>query len=121
MTLVFYQKEGRKFKLAYSIKLNEKASQIVFGKLKRHFKLTRITLQFDNRVKEGQFAEDTWIITIREKSNMGVIIHEVAHALQQKKEGLTKHDKQMMETISKVYHYTKSKRFWKKELSRRVK
>ena len=120
MTLVFYQKEGKRFKYAYSFKLNEKASQIVFDKLKRHFKLPKIKLQYDNRVKEGQFCEDDWVITIKKKSNMGVIIHEVAHALQQKNESMTKHDKQMMETIHYIYKYVKLKNFWKTELHRRI-
>jgi len=118
--LKFYYDEKEKFSEAYGKKLSFKEIRIVFDKLKRHFKLN---LWIEFRTMRGGTFKRSWsgsMIYLPYKTSFGMLCHEIAHAIDSKKRGKTKHDKKLMKILGSVIKYCKKKDWWKDEITKRT-
>lgn len=111
-SLVFYEKERDWFGEAYGKKLNELQVTRVFKKLKRHYKIPHWLVI--NRKRSGGCC-NRYRIELGKEPSLGLLIHEVAHAVDFKKRR-SRHDKKFKKVMQKVFNYCKKKNWWEKEL-----
>lgn len=115
-TLKFYKDEKELYSEAYDKEICGREVDIVFEKLKRHYKL-EIGIRHNKR-SNGAFRG--WYIDVPYKTSFGLLCHEIAHALDKKKRRKSKHDKKLMRILGRVVNYCKKKNWWKEELDRRT-
>lgn len=82
--LLYYRNEHKLFPEAYADKVSESYAELIFDKLKAHYKFHHRVIFRGNR-QRGKCSA-FWITLCRNPS-IGLIAHEVAHAIQLKKEG----------------------------------
>lgn len=117
MWIKFYQKERDLFRDTFDKKISGKEVEIVFDKIKKHFKIYGY-LNFNNRV--GGKAHSGGVIEFPYNTSFGVVCHEIAHLIYRKKYGTFKHNKKLMKIIGRVVNYCKRKNYWQDELQRRL-
>jgi len=117
--LKFYDKEEQMFPEANKRKLTVQETKIVFSKLCRHFKLD-LTLFFNGRINGGFYEKGVRAIELGKNLNFGILCHEIAHDLDHKKRGVTKHDKKLLRVIKRVINYCEKKGWWEDELKART-
>lgn len=115
-TLKFYKDENELYAEAYDKKLSSREIGIIFEKLKRHYKLD-VWLRH-NAIRNGHFRG--YCIDVPHNTSFGLLCHEVAHAIDYKKRGKSKHDKKLMRILGNVINYCKNKDWWQEELDRRT-
>lgn len=115
-SLKFYKDEKELYAETYNKKLGSREIKIVFEKLKRHYKLD--VLLKHNARSNGHFRG--YCIDIPYNTSFGLLCHEIAHAIDHKKRGKSKHDKKLMRVLGRVINYCKKKNWWKEELDRRT-
>jgi hypothetical protein len=115
-SLVFYRKEHELFPETYAKKITGKEIQIIFKKLIKHYRLN-CYLVFNAR-KNGHFKG--YCIDLPYSTSFGMLSHEIAHAIDKKKRGRSKHDKKLMKIMGRVINYCKKKRYWEEELTKRT-
>ena len=113
--LKFYHDEQGKFREAYNRNISGKEVEIVFSKLKRHYKLSQ-WLRFNGSTR-GHFRGHC--IDVPYNTSIGLLCHEVSHAIDSKKRR-TKHDKRLMRILGRVVNYCKKKNYWEEELNKRT-
>ena len=105
--LVFYSNELSTYSKAYALKLDEFQSRKIFVKLVRHFKLVRdgrdLELRFF-RGGGGLFSTAGFWVKINSSANLGILCHEVAHAVDSMKR-LSRHDKRFFRLIGRIVKY----------------
>ena len=118
--LKFYEKEiEEEHNEAHNKKLTEQEARMVFKKLCRHFKLKWVKLYFNGRRQGGITNSSGWIEVCYNPS-FGLICHEIAHIIDRKKRGRSKHDKKFKRVITRVVNYCKKKNYWEEELTKRT-
>lgn len=115
-SLKFYKDEKELFSEAYDKEICGREVDMVFEKLKRHYKL-EIGIRHNKR-RNGVFRG--WYIDVPYKTSFGLLCHEIAHAIDKKKRGKSKHDKKLMRVLGRVVNYCKKKNWWQEELNRRT-
>lgn len=119
--LEFYESEWVEFKESYAAKLNRAEATIVFKKLTRHYKLRLLLYWQAYKRGGGQFRSSGYVILPASgATNVGVLCHEVAHAIEFKKHRETHHRKRLMGIVRRVNAYAKKKGYWSAELSKRT-
>lgn len=113
--LKFYYDEHRIFSEVYGMRIVGSAIKIMFKKLKRHYKLHQ-SLYFGAR-KNGHFRGG--YIVVPSSTCVGLLCHEVAHAIDAKKRS-SKHDRRLMRILTRVVNYCKTKNYWKEEIDKRT-
>lgn len=117
MSLVYYAREQKALPDLYERDLTEKQKAVVFNKLRRHFKL-HVTLHTKYRrpTQSGRFhTGGNWAlpyITLGRKSNLGVLVHEIAHAFEYQKHLKTKHRLRLWKIQQRIAHYVQTKGYW---------
>jgi len=106
--LKFYEKEIDTFHESYHKELKGDRVDLVFRKLKRHYKLGNLVIQHNKR-KNGVFRG--WCIDVPVDTCFGLLCHEISHAIDRKKRK-SKHDKRLMRIVARVNHYCKKKNWF---------
>jgi len=88
--LVHYKKEHDLFKEEYEIKLTDFEARVIFDRLRTYYKFKQ-QLNFFGYRQSGRCS--MWNITVSHNPSLGVLVHEVAHALQMKNGFRQKHKK----------------------------
>lgn len=107
-SLKFYENEQNTFHESYHKELKGERVDLIFRKLKRHYKLWNVTIRHNKR-KNGVFGG--WYIDVPVNTFFGLLCHEVAHAIDRKRRK-SKHDKRLMRIIARVNHYCKKKNWF---------
>lgn len=112
--LVFYEKEHKIYSEAYNKQLSGKRLDFVFKKLNRHYKLN-LVIEHKGRTtghfKSSYLRRQSWI-EVPDDCGFGLLCHEIAHAIDKRKRGKSKHDKRFMKLIGRVINYCKKKNWW---------
>jgi hypothetical protein len=121
-SLVFYEREHKFFKQAYSISLEFNNLKKIFNKLRRHYKLN---LQLVcNKRYNGACSYSNFFnygtIFLPKNTSFGLLIHEIAHAVDKKKRGKTGHDKKFWNVIKRVNHYCEKNNYWISPIQRKL-
>ena len=101
----YYSKEHENFKEAYEIKLSDFEATTIFSKLQAHYKLPQ-ALTFRGAVLRGNCGR--WEIKIPHNTCLGLLVHEIAHAIQLKKgweKGQKWHTKRHTSIMKKVLKF----------------
>lgn len=114
-SLKFYEEEHKKFSESYNKKICGEEIEIVFRKLRRHYKLYCF-LVINGRTS-GHFRGNR--IEVPYNTYFGLLCHEIAHAIDNKKRR-SKHDKKLMRIIGRVINYCKKKNYWEEEIRKRT-
>ena len=114
--LKFYSKENELYSEASKREISGEEVDIVFNKLRRHFKLN---LYLSQRSRwNGHFRGHS--ISVPYKTSFGLLCHEIAHAIDHKKRGKSKHDKKLMRIIGRVVRYCEKRNYWEDEIKKRT-
>jgi hypothetical protein len=116
--LAFYRKEKELYKEAYEKEICGKEIEIVFEKLRRHYKLHLYLTRFSRH--NGHCIGGTRI-DVPYRTTFGLLCHEISHAIDHKKRSKSKHDKKLMRVIGRVIAYCKKKNWWEGEIAKRTK
>lgn len=116
MRLKFYTNEKILYEEAYNKEIAGRQLDLVFEKLKRHYKLD-LSIRHNKR-RNGAFCG--WFINVPYRTSYGLLCHEIAHAIDKKKRGYTQHDKRLMKLLGRVINYCKKKEWWLEEIDRRT-
>jgi hypothetical protein len=115
-SLKFYEVERIQYQTEFEMTLGCSQARIVFDKLARHFKI-RQSLEFRN-ICGGNCSR--WYIKVGYDTNVGILCHEIAHAIQFKKYGHFKHNKKLAKILARVIKYCLKHNYWDNELTRRL-
>jgi hypothetical protein len=116
--LKYYEMEREKFSEASKKVLYFGHAEIVFRKLRRHYKLyPHITL----RMGRGNHANQ-YHVTIANPTNFLVLCHELAHSkhLMQADRGERWHGKKHFRIMKSMIHYCQRKKWFEAEIARRT-
>ena len=119
--LKFYQKEQVLYAEAYNEVLDYESARIVFEKLRRHYKFKSMMLEFVSGSRGRCYS--TWHgyrIQLPFGASVGLLCHEFAHALNDKKGYKRGHNKRLMRTLGSLVNYCKRKNYWREEIARRT-
>lgn len=120
--LKFYAVERKEFHDAFDRQLTERECEIVFGKLKRHFKLRMGLVIGGRRAMASPYGGRVQIP--RRALNFGILIHEVGHILHAQRygheDGERWHGKKLRRAIRLIEAYCQRKNWWGKELRART-
>ena len=112
----YYEREQRELPQLYNRPLDVVQSTKVFNKLKRHYKLERLQLIFKKGMHKGngRFFGGRYVsyIQLGRSSSLGVLVHEIAHAIEHSKFRDTKHQKRLWGIQKRVAHYVLGKNHW---------
>ena len=120
--LVFYSKERTDwFPDAYNKTLkNWQQAEIVVEKLIRHFKAGSVRVDWTSGNRNPKAFGYYRILLNYNHINFGVICHEVAHIIEVRKSGHSRHNKRFKKVMKKVVNYCKRKVWFEQELIRRT-
>jgi hypothetical protein len=116
--LKFYSRDWDKHQDLYNMKLGWEDLEIVFSKLKRHYKLYH-SLYYNGRIGAGRCSRNGRITLSHQGMNYGTLVHEVGHAIEFKKYHESHHRKRLARIISGVANYVRKKNYWTEELTNR--
>ncbi len=116
----FYTEEKLRFSELFIRPINSKQIIRIFRKLCRKYKLSDTDLRILNKKHpratttyfRNQGRNSSTIITMPSKSNLGVLVHEVAHCVEIKVHGRTRHNKRLYRIMSKINTYARNKNYW---------
>lgn len=117
-SLKFYHDEKEQFKEAYAMKLGYAETEIVFLKLKRHYKL-RGWLDRTDRVSGGRCSSNGRV-QVRHSTDFGVLCHEMAHLYEFTKYRESRHGKRLNRIMARMVGFCSKRGYWKGELERRL-
>jgi len=80
--LVYYKEEREQFKDAFATKLSQGEATYIFNRLKSRYKFSQHLIW---RGRHGGGSCSSWRIRLGHKTNLGTLMHEIAHAIQLKK------------------------------------
>jgi len=100
MTLIFYEVEEQTYKKSYSKKLNPKSITRLHKKICKKFGI-ETKLKFNNKTL-GYYDTELNEIGLPENATLGVLIHEIAHAYEHKKFGITYHKGRLFQIINEI-------------------
>ncbi len=115
--LKFYEKERKMFPKEFASKMENEEAKIIFKKLKRHYKI-RQEMVFVHSGCNGKCSR--WEVIVPIGLNLGLLYHEVAHAVDYDKRKKFKHDKKMMTILKRVFKFARKHNDWKEEVERRT-
>ena len=120
--LVYYKKENVTFAEQFSKKLDSEEATIILKKMKMHYKLIWLRFGFTNRIRVAGKCFEQQYIQLKPTTSIGVICHEIAHALYYRKYGKTghSHNKKHWRLMKGVMAYCKKKNYWQEELQKRL-
>jgi hypothetical protein len=93
--LKFYKKEHEAFPAEYATKLTDVEANYVFDRLKAHYKFRQI-LVFRGTRQHGNCS--SWRVRLPHSPSIGILAHEVAHAIQYTKKAQGKMKEQKFHT-----------------------
>jgi len=119
--LLFYQKERIEYPEEFNMKLDRKETEIIFEKLKRHYKLpVYLRVEFNNyRIPKYSYGR-VKILMPCSSLNLGILSHEVAHAIAYNKGYKRGHNKILRRVLKSVINYCRKHNYWQEELKRRT-
>ena len=114
----YYEKERQRFSGEYSIKLNDDDIKQVFELLKDHYKI-RHELTIGGRKGYGRCTHRR--IRVAHESSIGMLAHEVAHAIQMKQRRPSErwHTQRHATIMERVCQHIANHVDWKKSSARR--
>ncbi len=119
--LKYYEVEWKNYPKDYSIKLNKEDAEMICRKLIRHFKLTNVAaVRFTKREDCGSCGANIrelpvcWITLAKKNISLGVICHEMAHALEFLKYKKAGHTKKHAILMKRIIAYCVKKEYWYK-------
>lgn len=123
-TLVYYEKENKKYGKQGSIKLRGDQIIFIFEELRNEFAPnSRAKFRFNNRLQGGQYTLETRTIETGNATDLGTLAHEFAHYLYHKKHPnlnpnnrISWHNPEHAKLMEKIMRYCASKNNWKEEL-----
>lgn len=123
--LVFYAEERKEFHDAFDRRLTEAELEIVFSKLKRHFKLsTRLVVGGRRACASPQSWGRVQIPRKEWSLNFGVLVHELGHVLAYQRyghsEGERWHNKKLTRAMKRLEAYCRKQNWWEQELKTRT-
>jgi len=113
--LKFYKTERVLFEELYKQRIKGKEIQTIFNKLVRHYKLDVLLI---HRARyHGYFRGRPYgsTIDLPKEIALGLLAHEIAHAIDYKKRKTSNHDKKLMTVLTRVNNYCAKKNYWRKE------
>jgi NADH pyrophosphatase NudC (nudix superfamily) len=114
----YYEKERRRFSREYSIKLNDDEIKHVFELLKNHYHIPH-ELTISGRKGYGRCTHRR--IRVAHESSIGMLAHEVAHAIQMKQKRPSErwHTQRHATIMKRVCRHITNHIDWKKTSARR--
>jgi hypothetical protein len=100
MTLIFYELEEFVQRKSYNKILNRKQLIKYHKKLCKQYNL-KTTLKFNNKTN-GYYDTEIDEIGVPEKASLGLLIHEIGHAYEHKRYGLTEHKNRLFTIINEI-------------------
>ena len=118
--LIYYQQERSKFREQFDKKMTSEEFEIVFQKLKKHFKLY-CSLDFTIGCRHSHASKNHVTINIAQQ-DFGTLCHELAHVLHlQKYEFQGRwHGKLHERLMKRMLNYCKKRNYFADELARRT-
>jgi len=114
--LKFYYEEHEAYWKEYSLTLTQHQAQVICRKLCRHFKV-RVSLYFwgrsGGRYSRWERVSTTGMIFLpHDKASVGILCHEMAHAIHHQRYHKRGHTKQLRRIMDRVMAYAKKKNYW---------
>ncbi len=106
--LKFYYDEQQEFSRHYAKHITEEAIRELFRHLVEKFSVANTKLTIVPRMRNGSFKWNKYVeneIKVGNETRLGVVIHEVAHAIDYQERDTTKHDKYMYNIMRMVMQY----------------
>lgn len=108
--LRFYSKESAKFSDSHEIKLTKRETEKIAHKIARHFKFRCPTVWFNTRTNGHAYYRD--IEVPKNQPSLYILIHELAHVMDAKKRGTSKHDKKLWRILCMMHKYAAKMHYW---------
>lgn len=120
MAELYYRLERQEFREVFDKKLYVVEAEMVYKKLCRHFKLSRVRLLWTSGCVRPKCS--SWRVLLNaDNNNFGVLCHEVAHLYQfQKPRYKQGHNKWHKKAMKRMVIYCERKNYWEKELKKRT-
>ncbi len=121
MAEIYYWKEKLEHKESFDKKLSVKKAEMIYKKLCRHFKLSRVRLEWTSGCVRPKCS--SWRVLLNvSNNNFGVLCHEVGHLYQfQKPKYKQGHNKWHKKIMKRMVDYCEKKNWFEEELDRRTK
>jgi predicted SprT family Zn-dependent metalloprotease len=124
--LKYYQDEKVEFKEAFNKDMISQETEIVFKKLKKHFKINHCRLEWTsgrNHPKAFIGLNSSFYSRLRmnyDWNNFGVLCHELAHIKLYNDKQICGHNKKHWNIMKRMIAYCQKKNWFKEELDRRT-
>ena len=108
--LAYYRTEHETFKTEYATQLSDVDTDLFFGKLKTHYDFRQ---ELVRKGRRGHGSCNQWTLRVASQTSLGILTHEVAHALQFKRRAYaatsgmkfhTKHHTTIMKRVLAYVH-----------------
>jgi hypothetical protein len=119
--LMFYHIERVQYPEEFNMRLDRKEIEIIFDKLKRHYKLpVYLRVEFNNyRIPKYSYGR-VKILMPCSSLNLGILSHEIAHAICHNKGYKRGHNKILRRVLKSVINYCRKHNYWRPEIDRRT-
>ena len=106
--LKFYDTEFEEFNDEWETKLSPRRARFLLLKLRIRYKVDYFIIKFSKRTS-GYFETVNRVMKLPKDCNVGIVVHEFAHALEHQKYGNTFHKKRMLKIIRRIHKHIKLK------------
>ena len=105
--------------------LNSDEAEIIFGKLKKHYKLRNYYIQFTDRLtRHSGYCWSYGKIQVRWRTRLETLCHEITHAIDfskgRRKKYAKMHTKRFERLVNRVCLYCVNHNFWQDEIAKRT-